>query len=208
MELQYYGANCVRITTKKASIVIDDNLEVVGLKSITKPTDISLRTSKAIPDHETARFSAESPGEYEISGTIIHGIAARGHMDEENINSAVIYTVEAEDIRIAIVGHIFPNLSEEQLEQIGHVDVAIVPVGGNGYTLDGVGALQIIKKLEPKLIIPTHYADKTIKYEVSQAELADALKGLAMEPSETVAKLKLKLSELTDATHLMVLERQ
>ena len=208
MELQYYGANCVRITTKKASIVIDDNLDEIGLKSITKPSDISLRTSKAIPAHKITHFSAESPGEYEISGAIIHGIGARGHMDDENNNSSVVYTVEAEDVRIAIVGHIFPNLSEEQLEQIGHVDVAIVPVGGNGYTLDGVGALQIIKKLEPKLIIPTHYADKAIKYEVPQAELTDALKGLAMEPSETVAKLKLKLSELTDTTRLIILERQ
>lgn len=208
MELQYCGANCVRITTKKASIVIDDNLAELGLKSVTKPSDISLRTSRTLPEHKEARFSAEVPGEYEISGAIIHGVMARAHMDEEGKSTATIYTIEAEDIRVAVVGHIFPNLTEDQLEQIGHVDVAIVPVGGNGYTMDGVGALQVIKKLEPKLVIPTHYADKQIKYEVPQAELSEGLKGLAMEPSETVPKLKIKLSELTDTTYLIVLERQ
>ena len=208
MELQYYGANCVRITTKKASIVVDDNLAGLGLKPVTKPTDISLHTSKTIPKVKDARFSAESPGEYEISGIIVHGVGGRGYLDEEGRSTAVIYTVEAEGIRLAIVGHIFPELSEDQLEQIGHVDVAIIPVGGNGYTLDGLGALQVIRKLEPRLVIPTHYADKAIKYEVPQAELTDALKGLAMEPSETVAKLKLKPAELTDTTHLVVLERQ
>jgi len=189
-------------------MVIDDNLDKLGLKSITKPTDISLHTSKNLSRDKIARFGAESPGEYEVAGVIVHGVAARAHIDEEGNNAAIVYTIEAEDLRVAIVGHIFPDLSDDQVEQIGHVDVVIVPVGGNGYTLDGVGALQIIKKLEPKLIIPTHYADKSIKYEVPQAELADALKGLAMEPTETVAKLKLKSSELTDATQLVVVERQ
>lgn len=198
----------MRITTKKTSIVVDDNLGEVGLKSVTKPNDISIKTSKLIPQHKDVRFTAESPGEYEILGVIIHGIGVRAHMDEEGMSTAVIYTIEAEDVRVAIVGHAFPGLNEDQLEQIGHVDVAIIPVGGNGYTLDGVGALQVIKKLEPKLVIPTHFADKAVKYEVPQAELVDALKGLAMEPTETVPKLKLKYSELIDATQLIVLERQ
>jgi L-ascorbate metabolism protein UlaG (beta-lactamase superfamily) len=82
------------------------------------------------------------------------------------------------------------------------------PVGGNGYTLDGVGALQVIKKLEPKLVIPTHYADKDLKYEVPQAELSEALKGLAMEPAETVPKIKVKPADLSDTAHLVLLERQ
>lgn len=208
MEIQYYGANCVRLTTKKASIVIDDNLESVGYKKVTKPSDISLRTNKELPIHKDSRFRAEAPGEYEIAGVIIHGVGARSHMDEQGKQSSIIYTVAAEDIKVAVIGHIFPELTESQLEQIGMIDVAIVPVGGNGYTLDGVGALKVIKQLEPKLVIPTHYDDKTTKYEVPQQPLADALKGLAMEPSETVAKLKVKLVDLTDAARLVVLERQ
>lgn len=208
MDIQYYGANCVRLTTKKASIVIDDNLASVGLKTITKPDDISLRTQLDLPAHKGVRFSAETPGEYEIAGTIIHGIGARAHMDDEDKSSSTVYTIEADGIKVAVIGHILPELSEDQLEQIGMIDIAIVPVGGNGYTLDGVGALKVIKQLEPKLIIPTHYADKQIKYEVPQQDLADALKGLAMESSETVAKLKVKSTELADTTHLIVLERQ
>jgi L-ascorbate metabolism protein UlaG (beta-lactamase superfamily) len=81
-------------------------------------------------------------------------------------------------------------------------------VGGNGYTLDGVGALKVIKQIEPKVVIPTHYADPKIKYEVPQAPLADAIKGLGMEVSETLAKYKIKLAELSDSTKLVVLERQ
>jgi L-ascorbate metabolism protein UlaG (beta-lactamase superfamily) len=208
VELQYYGANCLRLSAKKAQIVVDDNLSQLGLKAVTKPADISLRTSKMFPAHPAAAFSAEMPGEYEITGVVIHGIAARAHMDEEDKKSAVIYTVQADDTKVAIIGHIYPELSEEQLEAIGLVDVAIVPVGGNGYTLDGAGALKVIKQIEPKVVIPTHYNDRAIRYEVPPAELAEAIKNLGMEISETVSKYKIKPAELSDTAKLVVLERQ
>lgn len=208
MELQYFGANCLRLSAKKAQIVIDDNLANIGLKSITKPADISLRTSREFPEHTEAMFRAELPGEYEVSGVVIHGVPARAHMDEEGKHNAVIYTIQADDTKVLILGHIYPELSEDQLEQIGLVDIAVVPVGGNGYTLDGVGALKVIKQIEPKVVIPTHYADPKIKYEVPQAPLADAVKGLGMEVSETLAKYKIKPAELSDSTKLIVLERQ
>jgi L-ascorbate metabolism protein UlaG (beta-lactamase superfamily) len=207
VELKYYGANCVRINTKGASIIVDDNLAKLGLKSITRPTDIALRTSSLIPS-DGEQFSADMPGEYEVADVVIHGVAARGHMEEEGKLGATIFTVAANDLKVAIIGHIYPELSEDQLEQIGLVDVIVIPVGGNGYTLDGTGALQIIKKIEPKVVIPTHYADKALQYEVPQAELADALKSLSMEPSETLDKYKPKAGEISDMSHLIILERQ
>lgn len=208
MELQYYGANCLRLSAKKAQIVVDDNLAKLGLKAVTKPSDISLRSSRDFSEHPDTVFRSEIPGEYEVAGVVIHGIAARSHMDEEGKQTAVIYTIQADDTKVAILGHIYPELSEEQLEQIGLVDVAVVPVGGNGYTLDGVGALKVIKQIEPKVVIPTHYADKAIKYEVPQTELADAVKSLGMEVSETVGKYRIKPTELSDTAKLVVLERQ
>jgi len=208
MELSFYGANCVRLTARKAQVVVDDNLKQLGLKDITKSTDISLRTSKDFPPHPDTIFSAEMPGEYEIAGMVIRGVAARGHMDEEGNNSAVIYTIQADDTKVVILGHIYPELSETQLEQIGLVDVAMVPVGGNGYTLDGTGALSVIKLIEPKVVIPTYYADKALKFEVPPASLDDAVKNLGMEVSEKLSKFKIKPAELSDATKLIVLERQ
>lgn len=207
MELQFYGANCLRLTTSKASIVVDDNLDKLGLKSITKADDIALRTSRTLIPESSARFTADMPGEYEISGFIINGIAARSHMDEEGKQSAVIFTIESTDLKVAVIGHVYPELSEEQLEQIGMVDIAVVPVGNSGYTLDGLGALKVIKQIEPKVVIPTHYADKAVKYEVPQTELPEALKALGMEPTETLSKYKPKTAELTDTTRLIILER-
>jgi L-ascorbate metabolism protein UlaG (beta-lactamase superfamily) len=208
VELSFFGANCLRLTAKKATIVVDDNLANLGLKTLTKPDNISLRTSvKLIPEHE-AKFSADMPGEYEMAGVVIHGVAARAHMDKEGEHTAIIYTVATDDLKVAIIGHIYPELSDDQLEQIGLVDVAIIPVGNSGYTLDGVGALKVVKAIEPKVVIPTHYADKAVKYEVPQVELAESLKNLGMEASETLDKYRPKPAELTDTTRLIVLSRQ
>lgn len=207
MELQYFGGNCVRITTKSASVVVDDNLEKLGLKSAAKPTDISLHSFKGVPA-ASSQFMADMPGEYEIADAVIHGVAARGHMDDKGKISATIFTVTSGDLKVAIMGHIYPELSDEQMEQIGMVDIAVVPVGGNGYTLDGTGALAVIKKLEPRVVIPTHYADRGVKYEVPQAELDDALKNLGMEIAETADKYKIKAGELSDTAQLVVLKRQ
>ena len=207
MDFQYYGGNCVRISVKNASFVIDDNLKDLGAKSIIKPEDVALYT--VLPDKPAeARLVITDPGEYEVSEVSIFGIAARSHMDEAGQKSATIYKLHYEDTRVAILGHIYPDLTEDQLEEIGTVDILITPVGGNGYTLDGIGALKLIKNIEPKIVIPTHYEDKDLKYEVPQAPLGDALKNMAMEPKEPVSKFKPKPADYSETTQLVVLERQ
>lgn len=206
MDIQYFGGNCVRITTKQASIVTDGNLDTIGIKPITKADDIVLLSAGGTS--KTGKFVIDQPGEYEISKVSIQGIPARAHMDEQDKKTATIYKLTANDIRVCVIGHVHPDLDEDQLESIGTVDVLLVPVGGNGYTLDATGALQVIKSIEPKIVIPVHYADSKLKYEVPQAELTDALKNMSLEPKETLPKLKLKSSELPENMELIVLERQ
>ncbi|GAC1387748.1 MAG: MBL fold metallo-hydrolase [Candidatus Saccharimonadales bacterium] len=207
MDIQFYGANAIKLTSKKATVVIDDNLADLGLKSVAKSGDIMLFTS-AHAGHPEAKIVIDQPGEYEVSEITINGIATQAHIDEPGQHNATIYKLVMDDIRIAVLGHIYPNLDEDQLEALGIVDVLLVPVGGMGFTLDGVGALTLIKEIEPKIIIPTHYADAAINYPVPQQSLEESLKSLAMEPKETIAKLKIKAGEIAEISSLIVLERQ
>ena len=206
MELQYHGANCISILTKKLRVVIDDNLSKVGLKSIIKPEDVTIYTNTQ-DNYQDSRLVISDPGEYEVSEVSVFGIPARSHMDEKGQESATIFKIQYEDIRVGVVGHIHPDISEEYIEELGAVDILVVPVGGNGYTLDGIGALSVIKKFDPKVVIPTHYADSKITYPVPQQDLAEALKGLSMEPKDTLSKFKPKSSDLIDGLSLVVLER-
>lgn len=205
MDLQFYGANCFSITLKGARIVIDDNLAELGAKGVTKPDDVALFTGPH-SGPAAGRLAFDGPGEYEVSDISVIGIAARAHMDEGGLN-ATMFKLVAGDTSMLITGHIYPQLSDDQLEEIGVIDLLVVPVGGNGYTVDPVGALKLIKAIEPKLVLPSHYADKSLKFPVPQQELTAALKELGMEPKETVSKLKLKHGELSDITQLVLLEK-
>jgi L-ascorbate metabolism protein UlaG (beta-lactamase superfamily) len=206
MDAQFYGANCLLLSTRQARVVIDDNLADLGKKSIAKPGDILVFTGAHGDTTAEPKIVINQPGEYEVSGVVIHGIAARGHMEEEGKKGVTLYKISYDDLRILVTGHIYPELNDSELEAIGTVDVMFVPVGGNGYTLDGVGALKLIKKVEPKLVIPTHYASKDLNFPVPQRALDEVLQSLVMEPRETSAKLKLKASELTENTQLAILE--
>lgn len=207
MDMQFHGANCLTLTTKRARITVDDNLADLGGKTVTKADDIVLFTgAHGDPAHQP-KILIDQPGEYEVSGVSMYGIAARAHMDEENKKTATMYKLIIDDMRVLITGHVYPELSDKQLETIGMIDVMFVPVGGYGYTLDGVGALKLIKKIEPKLVVLTHYDTKGLTFPVPQQPLDEALKAIGMEPKETVAKLKLKPTDLADTTQLVVLER-
>lgn len=206
MDMQFYGANCVVLSGKHARVVIDDNLAALGGKSVTKDGDICLFTSEHTAPSGKPKLVLDTPGEYEASNISVFGLQARSHMDEAGKQSAVIYKITWGETRVLVTGHIFPKLTDTELEQIGIVDVMFVPVGGNGYTLDAAGALQVIKAIDPKLVIPTHYSDTSLKFEVPQVELSDALHTIGMEPKETVPKLQFKPAEVTDTTQLVVLE--
>lgn len=207
MDIQFYGANCIAITTKQIRLVIDDNLESIGGKTIIRDGDVALFTSSHDEVVPRAKMTIDIPGEYEAQGITVRGIQARAHMDTENERNGVIYKITVGETRILVTGHIFPKLSESRLEEIGLVDILIVPVGGNGFTLDPVGALQIIKEIEPKLVIPTHYDDTDLQFEVPQQNLDDALKTIGIVPLETTKKLQYKASETAEATQLVVLEK-
>lgn len=207
VEFQYYGGNCIRITTKQSTIIIDDNLSELGLKSQTRAGDIVIFTGIHGNPDASVKIIIDQPGEFEIAKISILGLPARAHMDTEGSTTATLYKLIIDDIKVLISGHIYPELTDQQLESISTIDVMIVPVGGNGYTLDGIGALKVIKKVEPKLIIPVHYADKNVHYPVPQQDLDRVLQDLGMEAKEITPKLKLKSSDLPESTQLIVLER-
>ena len=207
MDIQFYGANCVALSYKSTRLVVDDNLAELGKKSVSGPNDVVLFTSLSEQITSVkAKLVIDNPGEYEVADISIIGIPARSHMDEEGKQTTVMYKLNAGDTNILISGHVYPRFSEQQIETIGSVDALIAPVGGHGYTLDPAGALTLIKAIEPKLLIPTHFDDKELKYPVPQLSLTDALKELSMEPKETVIKLRIKPAELGDVTQLVVLQ--
>lgn len=169
MNIQYYGHSCFKITTKPAgrgqedvNAFIDPFDKSIGLRPPQGQADIVLVTHNH-PGHNNVEALKGSPvvvdipGEYSIKGINIVGIPsyhdANLGQDRGRNN---IYLIETEDIRICHLGDLGTDLNEKQLEEIDGVDILMIPIGGI-YTIDAKKAIDIIKKLEPKMIIPMHY---------------------------------------------------
>lgn len=191
MEIEYKGANALIIKSGALSVIVDPRLSLVGLKDLKVTGQIELVTDNNFAVEGDQKILINGPGEYEVSGVSIKGIPAKRHIDETD-QKVSIYQLEIAGQKIAILGHISGLLDESQLESIGVIDILTIPIGDNGYTLDAHEAAKIVGQIDPRIVIPTHYADKGLKYEVPQNDLADFLKELGAQQHEVVDKLKIK----------------
>jgi L-ascorbate metabolism protein UlaG (beta-lactamase superfamily) len=73
---------------------------------------------------------------------------------ERHGNSIFVY--EMANLCIAHLGHLHHTLTQQQLNEIGKVDVVLVPVDGS-YTLDLEGMIEVLQSLKAKLMVPMHY---------------------------------------------------
>ncbi len=211
MEIEFFGANCFRIKTKNASIVIDDNLVDLGSKTITKDTDVAIFTNKNLENKVSsniARLTLDSAGEYEIGDISVRAIQTRSHMDEEGEATAAVFQCMFEGTTVTILGHIHPDIADDVVELTGGTDVMLVPVGGNGYTLDVVGAVKAVKTIEPEVVIPSQYDAPGLKFEIPAAPLEDFKKAVALPESEPkdIYKVNKPDPELVGKTHLVELQ--
>lgn len=208
-EIDYKGGNSVLINTKTVKLWIDPNLELIGLKNGKLNDFVQLATEdRFLVKDADATLQLEGPGEYEVGDISIEGFAMQRHIDtpEDGLKSTS-YRLSIGDFRIAILGNIAPELTEDHLESIGMVDVLILPVGGGGYTLDATSATSAVRKVEPKIVIPVHYQDSEIKYEVPQDTVDTFVSELSL-PVETKSKLKVKTpSDIPATITVYVLER-
>ncbi|MCL2280966.1 MBL fold metallo-hydrolase [Candidatus Saccharibacteria bacterium] len=200
MEVEYRGANCVVIKNKKVLIVVDptDNVSVKEMKN--SDAVVLMTQKKFLPnEHNEQNFIIEMPGEYERNDVSIRGIPVRTHIGaDEQAKNATMYSIEIDGVRIAVIGHTTAPLDDESLEDLGMIDVVIIPVGGGGYTLDARDAATIVRQISPKVVIPTHYADTQIKYEVTQESVENFVKELAsIHEKNTAFKAKILPEALT-----------
>jgi len=192
-EIEYKGANSLTISTKNIKLAVDPKLSIVGLKDLPTKDAVEIATEQRFANYNPdAKLVIDGPGEYGVSDFDILGVPARRHIDTENDGlKSTMYRVEINETRIGVIGNIDDKLSDEQLEKLGVLDILIIPVGGNGYTLDATSAAGLVRLIGPKVVIPVHYADKQLKYEVPQGELSLFITELGV-PVETVSKYKSK----------------
>ena len=208
VEITWLGHSCFRIKGSQVSIVTDPYSPDLGY-SLGKPVANIVTESHQHPSHNYAEGVGgepklvRGPGEYEIGGVLIIGIATF-HDDEKGSvrGKNTIYLMEVDGVSICHLGDLGHVLTTEQVEELGDVDVLLLPVGGVS-TIDASMAAEVIRQLEPQAVIPMHYKTPAISRPLDPVE--KFLKEMGKEMEEPRPKLSVTKSTLPLGTQVFVL---
>lgn len=217
MQIEWLGQACIKIQTKPGPngevTVIFDPYEPakVGLKLPKLTSDIVAITHDHFDHNYTAGitgdyFLIEGPGEYEVKQTFIYGIPGfHDNTGGSQRGSITMYVLESEGMLLAHLGDLGQTeLTDEQIEQLEGVDILIIPVGGV-YTIDAKQAVNIISQIEPRIVIPIHYAIPGLKIKLDP--LDKFLKIMGVKSSEVIDKYKITKKDLpSEETKVVVLK--
>lgn len=217
MQITWHGQACFQFLATPVkggevlSIVIDPFSEEIGLKLPKLEADILLTTHNHY-DHNNVKavggnpFLIDGPGEYERREVFIQGIAAfHDNSGGAERGENTIYTIEVEGIRLCHLGDLGQKeLTSEQLEKIGAIDILMIPVGGI-YTISAREAMKVMSQVEPKIIIPMHYQLPKLKIKLDGVD--KFFKVVGIKQIEPVNKLSIKKKDLPEEeVKIMVLK--
>ncbi|QQG41446.1 MAG: MBL fold metallo-hydrolase [Candidatus Woesebacteria bacterium] len=217
MDITYLGHSSFRIKTKTATVITDPfDPKTVGLKYSGIDGDI-VTVSHDHNDHNAANLVSGAkkvvtgPGEYEIQGVSIVGYPSFHDSktgDERGKNT--IYVYEAEGLRLVHLGDLGHTLSEDLINEIGDVDVLMIPVGGE-FTIGPREASETVNKIEPFFVMPMHYQTGGLN-PTTFAKLLPVEEFLKESglPTENSPKFSIKKEDILEDqnTKVIVLERK
>ncbi|MBD3244531.1 MAG: MBL fold metallo-hydrolase [Candidatus Moranbacteria bacterium] len=205
MKISYIGHACFKIETKsdkdeKLIIYIDPFDKSIGLKPPKGVADLVLSTHDHFDHNYTKEldkgfFYINNPGEYSYKGVNVKGIQT--YHDEEKGRSRglnTVYVIENEKLKVCHLGDLGHTLSQKQADEIGSIDILMIPVGGT-YTINPKQAVEIVKLIEPSIIIPMHFNQKDLQLSGLE-EVEKFYNELGKQPKETVEKLNINANNL------------
>jgi len=214
MEIKYLGHSSFLIKSKEAKVVTDPfDPATVGIKFPKTEADI-VTISHNHKDHNQSNLVVgdplviDMPGEFEKKNVRIFGY--RSYHDKKQgaeRGEVIIYKIESEEMSILHCGDLGIVPEDSFLDSIGDIDVLMVPVGGF-YTIDATEATELVKKIEPSIIIPMHYNNpKSNKDNFSKLmPVSEFLKKFGAESIQPIPKLVVRREELEEEMKIVTLE--
>jgi len=209
MDITWLGHSCFRIKGKSTVIITDPYPPDLGY-ALGKQSSNIVTISHKHPCHSYTQDIegewkiADGPGEYEISGVLIIGIDtfhddARGEIRGKN----TVYLMEIDEMSVCHLGDLGHTLTADQIEEIGDVDVLFIPVGGIS-TIDASVAAEVVRRIEPKVVIPMHYSTPAINRELESVDRF--IKEMGVDQLDSRPKASITKSNLPDNTQIFLLD--
>src|SRR3989344_705476 len=215
MDIKYLGHSSFKLQGSKAKVVTDPfDSSIVGIKFPKTDADI-VTISHQHADHNSVDLIEGNPlvinipGEYEKKGVRVTGFDSF-HDNEQGKERGknTIFKIEIDDISVLHCGDLGHTLTNEMIEEIGEVDVLLIPNGGV-FTISADEAVVIARAIEPHIVVPMHYNGDGLNQQTfaqlsSVSVFLSAMGGQTVEPSP---KLTIKKTDLTEENlRVVVLE--
>jgi L-ascorbate metabolism protein UlaG (beta-lactamase superfamily) len=217
MEITWYGHSCFRLTERSYATVVTDPYDntAIGYDMLKLKADITTISHEA-PGHSNAdsvkgtSHVIDGAGEFEIGGVFITGVSTDGgpggkKKGRDTSSRNTVYVFDYDGITVAHLGDLKQVPTQSEIESLGTINVALVPVGGGG-GLNAAKAAEVISLIEPNIVIPMHY--ETPDSKVSLDSLNKFIKEMGLSKPETQPSLKVTRSGLPNETRVIVLEYQ
>lgn len=170
MEITYLGHSCFKLKGKQVTIITDPYGTETGY-NLGKVTANIVTVSHGHKDHDNAAGVGgeprviNRPGEYEVGGVLVIGLPTY-HDNEKGSKRGknTVFAMEMDELSLCHLGDLGHPLSDSQLEEIGRVDVLMVPVGGL-YTIGAQSAAALVRQVDPRIVLPMHYRTPASSYQ-------------------------------------------
>lgn len=209
MDITWFGHSCFRIKGKDATLVTDPISSELGYPEAGLEADI-VTLSHRHPGHDNAASVGNGPrvvggpGEYEIRDVFILGMGTFHDSSQgEERGKNTVYLIELDDIRVCHLGDLGHALSPQQVEELGNVDVVMVPVGGVS-TIDAKTAREVVLVLGAKIVIPMHYQTEVSSW---LEPVNPFLKEMGVTEPVLQAKFAITRSAVPPETQVVLLEQ-
>lgn len=206
MQISYFGLTSFRFSSKDKVAITDPFDKSTGLTPPRGNADIVILSEPDCLLYSYTQsisgqpFMINGPGEYDVKDHTITGIPIK---DKDN-HIITIYLIEIEGVKILDLAHIKKlELTQDQLEDLGDVDILIVPTG-NKSVLDYDTASKTVNLIEPKIVIPSHYKIPGLKLDLESEEKFLKQMGGKFEKTDKISIKKKELPE--QGTKVIVLE--
>jgi L-ascorbate metabolism protein UlaG (beta-lactamase superfamily) len=207
MDITWYGHACFRLKSREGTVITDPYDKSLGLSPPSIKADI-VTVSHNAPHHNNTKvakgaYVVDGPGEYEINGVFVTGVHIAPAKNAQNADRNNVFVIYLDDITICHLGDLSHVPGQKQVEDMGNIDVLLVPVGGQN-ALKAAQAAEVISLIEPYVVIPMHYnlPNITVKLDPVKKFLTE----MGITKTETVESFKLTKSSLPDETQVVVMD--
>ena len=163
LQIRWHGHSCWEITNDITLVTDPHDGKSIGIPAPTVEADVILvshdhydhNSVKTVEKHDSKVVKDERKRnifDVEIKGIESFHDEAKGAKRGENL----MYKFIMDGIKFCHLGDLGHELDEASIEKIGEVDVLFIPIGGT-FTVDDKQAWNVIKKINPKIIVPMHY---------------------------------------------------